>query len=607
MAVVGEAIIKLIFEGGKQAKVQIEKFASEHEQALANIGNKAKSAGKAISVGLGAGLLATKGAITLVTGAAVKQYKDFEQLQGGIETLYGKSADVMMENAEKAYKTAGMSANKYMETATNFAASLVQSLGGDTAKAASYADRAIQDMSDNANKMGTDIESIQNAYQGFAKQNYTMLDNLKLGYGGTKKEMERLLADAEKLSGKKFDVSSYADITEAIHIVQQEMGITGTTAEEAGTTIEGSLNSAKAAWQNLVGDLANPSADIGKSIDNLVTSLFGDGTNKNLGLFGNALPAIERAITGIAKALPNLVKKITARLPKLLKEIIPPLMNATVQVFVALADSLPTLMPLIVDGLVDLVVALVPHIPTILAALFAAIVQAVGALLASIGDLLGPWLASVAEGLWKWFDGIFKSIGNALADFAQGALDAIDTFVNGFRKGIEAVKNFFMSIPSFIAGIFAKIGDLFRGIGTKIGEIVSGAFKAVVNGILNFIEGFLNTPIDAINGLINTINIIPGVDIPTLGRINLPRLAKGGLVTGSTLANIGERGNEAVIPLEQNTENWARPLAQAIAEQFQAQNLAGAGITVYMTNNINNNLDADEIGQRLMTSIRRAA
>lgn len=606
MAVVGEATIKLNYDG-KSAKVQAEKIAGEQTSILSKIGAGAKTAGKGIAAGIGAGLIATGAVIGKVASTAMGQYKEFEQLQGGIETLYGKSADTMIENAENAYKTAGMSANKYMETATNFAASLVQSLGGDTAKAASYADRAIQDMSDNANKMGTDIESIQNAYQGFAKQNYTMLDNLKLGYGGTKSEMERLLADAEKLSGKKFDISSYADITEAIHIVQQEMGIAGTTAEEAGTTIEGSMNSAKAAWANLIGDLAKPSADIGKSVDNLVTSLFGDGTDKNLGLFGNALPAIERAITGIAKALPNLVKKIAAKLPKLLKEIIPPLMEATVQVFVAIADSLPALMPLIVDGLVDLVVALVPHIPTILVALFAAIVQAVVALLASIGDLLAPWLASIAEGLWKWFDGIFQSIGSALADFAQGALDAINIFVNGFRNGIEAVKNFFMSIPSFIAGIFAKIGDLFRGIGTKIGEIVSGAFKAVVNGILNFIEGFLNTPIDAINGLIGTINIIPGVDIPTLGRINLPRLAKGGLVTGSTLANIGERGNEAVIPLEQNTENWARPLAQAIAEQFQAQNLTGAGITVYMTNNINNNLDADEIGQRLMTSIRRAA
>lgn len=606
MAVVGEATIKLNYDG-KSAKVQAEKIAGEQTSILSKIGAGAKSVGKGIAAGIGAGLLVTKSAIELAATAAVKQYTKFEQLQGGIETLYGKSADTMMANAENAYKTAGMSANKYMETATSFAASLVQSLGGDTAKAASYADRAIQDMSDNANKMGTDIESIQNAYQGFAKQNYTMLDNLKLGYGGTKSEMERLLADAEKLSGKKFDISSYADITEAIHIVQQEMGITGTTAKEAGTTIEGSLNSAKAAWQNLIGDLAKPSADIGKSVDNLVTSLFGDGTDKNLGLFGNALPAVERAITGIAKALPNLVKKLAAKLPKLLKEIIPPLMEATVQVFVAIADSLPALMPLIVDGLVDLVVALVPHIPTILGALLAAIVQLVVALLASIGDLLAPWLASIAEGLWKWFDGIFQSIGSALADFSQSVLDAVSSFVNGFRNGIEAVKNFFMSIPSFIAGIFAKIGDLFRGIGTKIGEIVSGAFKAVVNGILNFIEGFLNTPIDAINGLIGTINIIPGVDIPTLGRINLPRLAKGGLVTGSTLANIGERGNEAVIPLEQNTENWARPLAQAIAEQFKAQNLAGAGITVYMTNNINNNLDADEIGQRLMTSIRRAA
>lgn len=607
MSVVGEAIIKLIFEGGKQAKVQIEKFASEHEQALAKIGSDAKAAGKAISVGLGAGFIATKAAIGATTAAAVGQYKEFEQLSGGIETLYGDSADAMIENAERAYKTAGMSANKYMQTATNFAASLVQSLGGDTQKAAAYADRAIQDMSDNANKMGTDIESIQNAYQGFAKQNYTMLDNLKLGYGGTRGEMQRLLADAEKLSGKKFDISSYADITEAIHIIQQEMGITGTTAEEAGATIEGSAKAAKAAWQNLVTDLANPNANLEKSIDNLVTSLFGDGTNKNLGLFGNALPAIERAITGIAKALPNLIGKITKRLPDLLKKILPPLMTATVQVFVALADALPAVMPIIVDGLVQLVTALVPHIPTILGALFAAVIQSVLALLSSLGNAIAPWLESVAQGLWEWFNGLFTGINKALGNFGAGAAKVIAGFANGFKNAIQNIRNWFAGIPAFFGSVFSNITNLFKNIGTSIGKVVSGAFKAVVNGIIRFIEGFLNTPINAVNGLIDTINSVPGVDVPRLANIHLPRLAKGGVTTGSTLANIGEAGKEAVIPLEQNTENWARPLASALAEQFSEQGIGGAGITVYMTNNINNNLDADEIGRRLMTSIRRAA
>lgn len=211
----------------------------------------------------------------------VSSYAEYEQLVGGVETLFGESAKTVQEYAQNAYKTAGMSANQYMETVTSFSASLLQSLGGDTKKAADYADKAVTDMADNANKMGTSMESIQNAYQGFAKQNYTMLDNLKLGYGGTKQEMERLIEDAEDLDDT-FKASrdsngdltmSYADIVDAIHIVQDEMGITGTTAEEASDTISGSINSMKAAWENLSVGLADENANIEELMDNLAQSV----------------------------------------------------------------------------------------------------------------------------------------------------------------------------------------------------------------------------------------------------------------------------------------------------------------------------------------------
>ena len=177
---------------------------------------------------------------------------------------------------------------------------------------------AITDMSDNANKMGTDMSMIQNAYQGFAKQNYTMLDNLKLGYGGTKSEMERLLADAEKISGIKYDISSFADITQAIHVMQEEMGITGTTAKEAGTTIEGSVKSMKSAWQNLLTDLANGGKNMGSLIENLMTTIFGDGTETNLGVFGNVLPVIQNIVSSFADVIPNIVDKLMEHLPYLL-------------------------------------------------------------------------------------------------------------------------------------------------------------------------------------------------------------------------------------------------------------------------------------------------
>ena len=248
-----------------------------------------------------------------LTKSAIENYKEYEQLVGGVETLFGAGGQSLEEyaesvgktveeaqadynnlisaqnevlaNAENAYKTSGLSMNEYMETVTSFSASLIQSLGGDTQAAAEYADKAIVDMSDNANKMGTDISSIQTAYQGFAKQNYTMLDNLKLGYGGTKTEMERLILDAEKLD-TSFKASrdsngdltmSFSDIVDAIHIVQDDLGITGTTAKEASTTIEGSVNSMKSAWSNLVTGLARDDADIGQLVDNLVTSIVGKG------------------------------------------------------------------------------------------------------------------------------------------------------------------------------------------------------------------------------------------------------------------------------------------------------------------------------------------
>lgn len=242
----------------------------------------------------------------------MQNYAQYEQLVGGVDTLFKNSSKKVKEYASNAYKTAGMSANEYMETVTSFSASLLQSLENDTEAAAEYANMAITDMSDNANKMGTSMEMIQNAYNGFAKQNYTMLDNLKLGYGGTKEEMERLLVDADKLSDSfnlQVDASgalvySYADIVDAIHIVQTEMGITGTTAKEAGTTIQGSVGSMKAAWTNLVTGLGDENANIEQLFDDLVVTITGDGTETNLGVLGTVIPRVKiifEKLTGAIK------------------------------------------------------------------------------------------------------------------------------------------------------------------------------------------------------------------------------------------------------------------------------------------------------------------
>ena len=261
---------------------------------------------------------------------------------GGVETLFKESSAQVIQYANDAYKTAGMSANDYMETVTGFSASLLQSLGGDTAAAAQVANQAVTDMSDNANKMGTSIESIQNAYQGFAKGNFTMLDNLKLGYGGTKEEMERLLADAEAIQAQQgvmvdYSITSFADITEAIHVVQTEIGITGTTALEASTTIQGSLDSMKGAWTNLMAGIGDESANTEQLVSNFVDSVSTAAENM--------VPRITQILEGIGEMARQLGPKIAEALPGLVSEVLPALLGAATSMIDSLIDGLSAALP----------------------------------------------------------------------------------------------------------------------------------------------------------------------------------------------------------------------------------------------------------------------
>ena len=288
-----------------------------------------------------AGLAAAAAGVAALTKASIEQYGEYEQLVGGVETLFKASSDVVQQYAANAYKTAGMSANEYMETVTSFSASLLQSLDGDTAAAAEKADLAITDMSDNANKMGTSMESIQNAYQGFAKQNFTMLDNLKLGYGGTKEEMQRLLEDAEKISGIEYDVSSYADIVDAIHVVQTEMGITGTTAQEASSTIQGSVSSMNSAWANLVTGIATDNADIDVLLDNFFDSVET--------VADNILPVVERILTNIFDTLAERGPDMLAAAIKLFMQIV----AGALKTLPDIVASIPKIIEAIVNGFLD--------------------------------------------------------------------------------------------------------------------------------------------------------------------------------------------------------------------------------------------------------------
>lgn len=434
---------------------------------------------------------------------ALDSYANYEQLVGGVETLFKDSANIVEDYANNAYKNAGLSANDYMETVTSFSASLLQSLNNDTAKSAEVADMAITDMSDNANKMGTDMSMIQNAYQGFAKQNYTMLDNLKLGYGGTKSEMERLLADAEKISGIKYDISSFADITQAIHVMQEEMGITGTTAKEAGTTIEGSVNSMKSAWQNLLTDLANGGKNMGSLIENLMTTIFGDGTETNLGVFGNVLPVIQNIVSSFADVIPNIVDKLMEHLPYLL--------DAASEIIMSLVygitENIPALMPVISDLVGNILQYIIESLPIIINSgvqIILALVQGIGESLPTLIPALVDAVVLIVETLIDNIDLIIDAGIQLILGLADGLIEALprlidkvpeiieklfDAFIRNFPKIVEAGGQL---IGKLIVGIIGSLGTLYSRVPEIIHTVVKGissGYQTIKNAGLNLVAG----------------------------------------------------------------------------------------------------------------------
>ena len=401
-----------------------------------------------------------------------------------METLFKDSADTIQTYADNAYKTAGLSANEYMETVTSFSASLLQSLDGDTEKAAAAADLAITDMADNANKMGTAMESIQNAYQGFAKQNYTMLDNLKLGYGGTKEEMQRLLADAEKLSGVKYDLSSYADIVEAIHVIQTEMGITGTTAKEASTTIQGSVASMKAAWANLMVGMADDTQDFDLLLSNFIESI---GT-----VADNLLPRIGIVIEGMGELVAGLAPEIASALPTLTNELLPNLVELGVQSISALvqgiqengdslaagalsivgtlAEGIAELLPMVADTAASLVVSLADGLTESLPNIIPVAIETISTLVENLTEnaniiidagiqiilALGEGLIAALPQLIETVPQIVINIANVINDNAPKLVDTALYLITRLAVGlVQAIPTLVVNIPKIIEAIVA--------------------------------------------------------------------------------------------------------------------------------------------------------
>lgn len=471
-----------------------------------------------------------------LTKQAIGGYAEYEQLSGGVETLFKGSADTVMGYAQNAYQTAGLSANEYMETVTGFSASLLQSLGGDTEAAAKYADQAITDMSDNANKMGTDMSLIQNAYQGFAKQNYTMLDNLKLGYGGTQEEMQRLLTDAQAISGVEYDISSYADVVEAIHVIQEEMGIAGTTALEAGATISGSLNAAKSAWQNLLVGIADENQDFGGLVDNFVESV--------VTVADNLLPRVEIALSGaldlITALIPEVTTTVLPMVAALILQLIPGVSEALLQMTGAIVSALPS----ITDAAVQLVTTLTSGIGAALPTLIPAAVQAVTTIVTGLVQEMPQMLSAALQLITGLTQGLLNSLPVIIAALPQIIAGIVDFFVGAVPEivetGVKLLTALIDALPTIIETIVAAVPEIISSIVSaiigSIPEIVTAGISllvALIQALPQIITSIVTAVPQIIDGIVNAFSdnagllVSAGVALFVAIIQNLPEIIAG--------------------------------------------------------------------------------
>ena len=463
-----------------RTKAGIEAVNNEMKNTsiVSQFGGALKSGLAVAAKAAAAATAAAAGAVIALTKSAVENYGEYEQLVGGVETLFKNSAGTVEEYAKNAYQTAGLSANEYMETVTSFSASLLQSMGNDTEAAAKKADLAITDMSDNANKMGTDMQSIQNAYQGFAKQNYTMLDNLKLGYGGTKEEMQRLIDDANALNAAQgnytnYTIESYADIVDAIHTVQTEMGITGTTALEASTTIEGSVSAMKAAWSNFVTGLGNDNANISELSAQLIESV---GT-----VAENVLPVVETVLKNIAVAVqedgPAMIKKFVSYAIEKLPEVISLGLQMVVSLVKGIAQNIPQIVTSVLNMMATIVKTIWESLPDII----------------EVGK-------NIVLGLWEGIKAMASWIGDKVSGFVGGLVDGV--------KGVLGIHS-----PS---RVFAGIG---QNMALGLGQGFEKQMQSVTAGIQDAIPTpTVDTVYNAAAGMVNGLALAGGgvyrVEIP---------------------------------------------------------------------------------------------
>ena len=468
------------------------------------LGGEAASAGQFAGKSIGGNLVGTlkKALVAAGIGTAIKESIEegaaLEQSIGGIETLFKDSADTMKQYASEAYKTAGMSANEYMETATGFAASLLQGLGGDTAKAADIANMSITDMSDNANKMGTDMESIKNAYAGFSKQNYTMLDNLKLGYGGTKEEMERLLADAQKLSGVEYNIDNLSDVYSAIHVIQEDLDITGTTAKEAASTLSGSLSSMKAAFTNVLGNLAL-GEDIGPSLEALTDTVF-------TFLTGNMIPMVANVIRGAPQLLSGVLTG-AIRMLNIASNNADEIVQSGIEIISELANGILAAAPYLIEAAIRLVASLgnalinadwVTIANNFITTLRDNMDIAAGEILGTDGNIIQSVFSSITEKLPEVLNKGVEIISN----LALGILQNLPTIISSMGTILTQLVAFILqNLPTILEAGVTLISNLALGILQNLPEIIASIYKVLINlvaTIMKYLPTILQTGIKLI-------------------------------------------------------------------------------------------------------------
>ena len=555
-------ILGKIFIDSEEAKEELDETTDKAKKSSEKMESSFSKVSTKIGKAAVAATAAAAAAVTAITKSAVTAYADYEQLVGGVDTLFKESSDKVQEYASKAFQTAGLSANQYMETVTSFSASLLQSLGNDTAAAADYADMAIIDMSDNANKMGSSMESIQNAYQGFAKQNYTMLDNLKLGYGGTKEEMERLIKDANRVkvaNGQMADLSieSFADVTEAIHIIQNEMGITGTTAKEASGTIQGSVAAMKAAWQNMLVGIASGNQDIGVLMTNLGNSIADVG--KNL------LPRIETTLKGIAQLIKVAVPPLIEQVVPMILAILPDLLDAAITVVVTFAQSA---VKSIVETIKKLVTSGLNTIKPKVKSFFKFVADDIKNRVKSIKTTLKNSFSSMYNSAKSYFTNIYKTI--------KSKVDSAKSYV---KSGFKKVKEY---ITSPVKSAYSTVKNTFSNIYSTIVNKIVAARDAVKNAV-NKIKGFFNFSVSLPKIKLPHFSITPSGwelgdllkgSIPKLGiswyakAMNNPMVMTSPTIFGynaatGQLMGGGEAGSEVV----SGTDTLMQMISEAVATQ----------------------------------------